>query len=99
MQDFPLDFGKKEEKKPEKNSDSLDMQVSSICDKDGKKLAYVIFSDSKRKAEGQIPDCVINTNSGFSAEEVAGLELYMQQNLGMLKSMAKSINPIKAMMK
>jgi hypothetical protein len=99
MQDFPLDFGKKQEKSSEKNSDSLDMQVSSICEKDGKKLAYVIFADKSRKAEGQIPDCIITSNNGFSAEEIAGLEMYMKQNLNMLKSMAKSINPIKAMMK
>lgn len=86
---------------PQKSSKSqeLSMQVSSVCQKNGKKIAYVTFSDKDRFAEGEIPKCVIGKNKGFSPEEVAGLELYMKQNLDMLTSMAATINPIKAMMK
>ena len=37
------------------NNDELQMQVSPICNKNGEKLAYVTFSDSVRRAEGEIP--------------------------------------------
>jgi hypothetical protein len=93
MQDFDIDFKKQD------NSDELKMQVSSVCNKDGKKKAYVTFSDGKRFAEGEIPECVIGKNQGFTDKEVTGLEFYMKQNLKMLKSMAATVNPIKALMK
>ena len=51
------------------NNDELQMQVSPICNKNGEKLAYVTFSDSVRRAEGEIPKCIINSNTGFSEEE------------------------------
>ncbi len=92
-QDFDIDLTQKE------RTDDINMQVSSICNKDGKKIAYVTFSDGTRLAEGEIPACKINKNNGYTDEEVAGLELYMKQNLDMLKSMAATVNPIKALMK
>ena len=75
------------------------MQVSPICNRDGEKYAYVTFSDDKRHAEGEIPKCVIISNDGFSKDEIYELEDYMEKNLDMLKKMAASVNPIKAMMK
>ena len=48
--------------------DELTMSVSGICRKDGEKLAYVTFSDGKRKAEGVIPDCRIIKQTGFTEE-------------------------------
>ena len=94
MENFSLDTWPKDTAK-----DSLEMQVSPICEKDGNKYAYVTFSDGKRTAEGEIPKCVILSNEGFTKEEVYELEEYMEQNLKMLKSMAASVNPIKALMK
>ena len=87
------------------NGDSADasaelrMQVSGVCKKGGRKVAYVTFSEGKRVAEGEIPKCRINKSEGFSEKEVAGLEFYMKQNLDMLKKIASAINPIKAMMR
>lgn len=95
MENFDIDFGKREKK----TGGALDMKVSSLCGKNGEKKAFVTFSDGKRLAEGEIPRCVIISNKGFSDEEVKKLEEYMKQNLPMLKSMAASINPIKALMK
>ena len=94
MEDFSLDL-----KQPEKEEKDLNMQVSPICNRDGEKFACVTFDDGKRHAEGEIPKCVILTNDGFSKEEIMELEDYMEKNLDMLKSMAASVNPIKAMMK
>ena len=81
------------------SNDELQMQVSPICNKNGEKLAYVTFSDCVRRAEGEIPKCIINSNTGFSEEEKNALEDYMKQNLEMLKDLAKENNPIKSFMK
>ena len=79
--------------------EELTMSVSGICKKDGRKLAYVTFSDAKRKAEGIIPDCRITEQSGFTEEETGQLELYMKMNLAQLKKQAAAISPLRAMMK
>ena len=79
--------------------EELTMSVSGICRKDGKKLAYVTFSDDRRKAEGVIPDCRITCSSGFTEEETAQLELYMKMNLQELKKQSAAITPLRAMMK
>ncbi len=79
--------------------EELTMSVSGICRKDGKKLAYVTFSDDRRKAEGVIPDCRITSSSGFTEEETAQLELYMKMNLQELKKQSAAISPLRAMMK
>lgn len=79
--------------------DELNMVVSPVCEKDGKKMAFVSFSDSTRLAEGIIPECIINKNQGFSQEEVEGLERYMKANLTMLKKMAASVDVLSAFMK
>ena len=80
-------------------SDALDMSVSAICEKDGRRFAYVTFAGGGRKAEGEIPSCMISSSEGFSDEEVHQLEVYMRQNLDMLRKMAADINPLKAFMK
>ena len=95
MEDFAVDFGKRNKPK----EDKLDMNVSAFCQKNGQKVAYVTFSDGRRLAEGEIPACRILSNSGFTEVEVSKLEQYMKQNLDMIRTMASAINPIKAMMK
>ena len=75
--------------------DELKMSVSPICTKDGKKYAFVSFTDGVRTAEGKIPDCVITSNVGFSEDEVQQLEDYMKQELSQLKKMAAGINVMK----
>ena len=49
--------------------ESLQMSVSPICEKDGKKYAYIQFSDGTRLAEGKIPSCEIVKNQGFTESE------------------------------
>lgn len=80
-------------------SQELKMTISGIVPKDGRRNIYVVFEDGNRKAEGCVPDCIIEKNEGFQAEEVKMLEWYMKQNLDMIREQAKHINPIKALMK
>lgn len=80
-------------------NDELNMSVSPICVKDGKRYAFVTFSDRNRSAEGKIPDCKIISNKGFRADEVTKLEEYMQKELPKLKQMAAGINVLDAFMK
>jgi len=77
----------------------VNMSVSPICVKDGKKYAFVVFSDESRSAEGRIPECKIISNNGFSEQEVEQLEEYMQRELTELKKMAAGIRFIDAFMK
>lgn len=78
-------------------NDSLQMSVSPICVKDGKKIAYVEFADNSRRAEGVIPDCIIVSNKGFFDEEISQLEQYMKNNLADLKRMAAGLNAFSAL--
>ncbi|MCM1173903.1 MAG: hypothetical protein NC341_02505 [Blautia sp.] len=73
-------------------SDELRMSVSPICTKDGRKYAFVSFTDGERSAEGRIPECRITVNGGFDREEVIQLEEYMSRELPQLKKMAAGIN-------
>ncbi len=70
---------------------TINMSVSSICVKNGEKYAFVMFTDGDRSAEGKIPDCKLISNNGFTEEEAAQLEAYMQKELPRLKKMAAGI--------
>lgn len=80
-------------------NNELNMSVSPICVKDGKRYAFVTFTDGTRMAEGKIPDCKITSNKGFLEDEIIKLEEYMQKELPKLKQMAAGINVLDAFMK
>lgn len=80
-------------------SRELNMSVSQVLEKEGKKCAFVYFDDGTRNAEGRIPDCVIISSQGFSEEEIAQLENYMRKELPNLKKMASGVNVMSAFMK
>ena len=79
--------------------EELNVSISSICAKDGKKYAYVLFTDGERIAEGMIPDCKIVSNKGFTQSEAQQLEEYMRSDLSRLKRMAAEIRVLDAFMK
>lgn len=79
--------------------ESLQMSVSPICEKDGKKYAYIQFSDGTRLAEGKIPSCEIVKNQGFTESEVEQLSAYMKEHLQELKSIAARLNAFDAIRK
>ena len=83
-------------------NDSLTMTYSAIVTgKDQKKMVRVRFERANDNgkadfAEGVIPDCRIQSQNGFSNEEIVQLEQYMQANLEDIKEKAKVIsNPLK----
>ena len=78
---------------------SVNINISSVFEKDGHKIAYVSFSDGVRTAEGLIPDCVITKNNGFTSDEKSQLEEYMKKELKPLQRMAAGVNVVKALMK
>lgn len=77
---------------------TVNMSVSPICVKNGEKYAFVVFTDGDRSAEGKIPDCRLISNKGFTKEEAAQLEAYMQRELSELKKMAAGIRILDAFM-
>lgn len=79
--------------------DALRMSVSQIFSKNGKKYAFVLFTDGTRTAEGKIPDCKILSGDGFTGEEIKQLEDYMGRELANLKKMAAGVHAMDAFMK
>lgn len=77
----------------------MNLLISGISEKDGRKIAYVSFRDGSRLAEAIVPDCKVVRNQGFDEDEVNQLERYLQENLEMIRTEAAGINPIKAMMR
>ena len=78
--------------------EELELQISGVTEKDGKKQAHVCFRGKDRYAEGLIPDCVLGKCEGFSDEEKEQLTDYLRANLTELKKTAAGINPLRAIM-
>lgn len=78
--------------------EAMQMSVSPIVDKKGKKYVYVQFSDGRRNAEARIPDCKVITNNGFEEKEIAALELYLKSEQISIIKTAKQVNAMKAFM-
>ena len=82
-------------------SDGITMTYSAIVrDKDNKKIVRVSFERKgalgEEIAEGLIPECKITKSSGFSREELQGLEEYLRANADDIMDKAKVIsNPLK----
>ncbi|WP_026503874.1 hypothetical protein [Butyrivibrio sp. NC3005] len=75
----------------------MQMSVSGIVrNKQGEKSVYVIFSDGKREAEGEVFSGIITSNNGFTDEEKAVLTAYMHNQKAVILDMAKNVNPLKA---
>lgn len=77
----------------------MQMNVSGISTKDGKKVAYVLFEDEGRSAEAIVPECRVTDSKGFSYDELLQLEEYMRENIDMIKKAAAGVNPVSALMK
>lgn len=100
MEDFSLNSKRSNDTAYSSKSDNeMNMSVSGICEKEGKKIAYVSFSDGNRTAEGVIPECVVKASSGFDEAEIRQLEDYMRAELSNLKKMASKVNVFDAFMK
>lgn len=74
----------------------MNMSVSSIVSKDGKREIYVLFSEGNRSAEGRLSDYKMISNKGFTPEEADMLEAYMRRETDRIVQMAKNINVMDA---
>lgn len=83
----------------ESKTGELNMTVSPICQKEGKKVAYVSFTDGIRTIEGRIPDCKLLHNDGFTEEESEQIVAYMKRELTTLKKMASRVNVMDAFLR
>lgn len=61
----------------------------------GRRHVSVRFERGGDIAEGSLPECKITNNSGFSEEEIQGLEHYLELNCDEIFVKAKEINHIK----
>lgn len=71
------------------------VMISGIIRKADEKRVCVLFSDDNRMAEGVVPACKIISNTGFSKEEVEGLEKYMRENETGIWDEAVKVNPLR----
>ncbi|MDE6675704.1 MAG: hypothetical protein K2K19_13015 [Acetatifactor sp.] len=75
--------------------DSVNMLVSGIINREGKRFARVSFIRGRDIAEGVVPDGIVDHVEGFSDVEVAKLERYLRENCGEIMEQARRVNPIK----
>lgn len=74
----------------------MNMSVSSIVNKDGKREIYVLFTEGERNAEGRLSDFKMISSRGFTREENDMLEAYMRREKDRILQMAKSVNVMDA---
>ena len=72
----------------------VNLDISGVVEKDGKKIAHIRFTRGEDMAEGYIPDCVFTKVKGFTDEETEQLTDYLRANLTDLKKRAAAINPL-----
>lgn len=62
-----------------RRDEEMKMTHSGILVKNGKRYVSVRFERGSDVAEAMLPDCKVTKNTGFSKEEVEGLEGYLVQ--------------------
>ena len=75
--------------------DSVNMLISGIINRDGRRFARVSFVRGRDIAEGVVPDGIVEHAEGFSDAEVTKLERYLRENRGEIMEQARQVNPIK----
>ncbi|MCI9320011.1 MAG: hypothetical protein HFH05_08040 [Lachnospiraceae bacterium] len=75
--------------------DSVNMLVSGIINKEGRRYARVSFVRGNDIAEGIVPDGIVDHAEGFSDDEIFKLERYMRENRGEIMEQARQVNPLK----
>ena len=79
-------------------NENIKMVVSSMTRKKDKKAVFVFFQDGDKTAEFSLPGCELVKNKGFSDADIRQLKKYIDNEQDVIFSMAKKINPIKAIM-
>ncbi len=91
-------MGKKVIIQDENRHEKMNISVSGVCERNGKKAAYVMVEDNGRTMEAVIPDCEIISNQGFSEAEKDQFRDYLKQELPTLQKAASGINVMDAFM-
>ncbi len=73
----------------------VNMLVSGILQKDGKKFVRVSFQRGKDYAEGILPEGKIESWFGFSDWEVQQLEKFIRVNREEILGQAKAVDPLR----
>ncbi len=77
----------------------VNMLISGVVEKDGRKLVRVSFLRGRDYADGLLPEGVIEKSHGFSDEEVQKLENYLRFNREDIMGQAKAVNPLRNWLK
>ncbi len=77
----------------------IKMSVSSVTRTKDSKAVYVMFTDGGKTVEFSLPGCTVVRNNGFTDEDVDQLRNYVNNEQDSIFEMAKTVNPIKALMK
>jgi len=80
-------------------SENLKISVSGITRTSESKAIYVLIEEESKSAEFSLPGCKQVSNKGFTVAELNELKEYIEGNQDEIFKLAKSINPITAMMK
>lgn len=73
----------------------VNMLVSGVLQKDGRKFVRVSFQRGKDFAEGILPEGKIESWGGFSDWEVQQLERFIQVNREEILGQAKKVDPLR----
>lgn len=76
----------------------MQVLVSGVITKEGRKFARVSFMRGKDWAEGTVPDGTIERSEGFTQEELTGLSDYLKREKDVLLAQAKGVNPLRNML-
>lgn len=79
--------------------DEVNMLISGMVEKDGRRLVRVSFLRGRDYADGLLPDGIIEKAQGFSSEEVQKLESYLRFNRQDILRQAKEVNPLRSWLK
>ena len=80
-------------------NDNVVMSVSAIVPVNGKKSAFVHFSDKDKEAEFVVPECRQVSSTGFTEEELKQLLAYVIREKESLMDVAKKVDPLGKFMK
>ena len=80
-------------------SSDITITVSGMTRTADSKAIYVLFAEGNKTAEIAIPDNRLVLNKGFSDNEIAEFMEYVIYEKDAIYELAKTINPIRAMMK
>lgn len=80
-------------------SGDISITISGMTRTADNKAIYVLFEKGKKNAEIAIPGSRLIANNGFSDEEIAEFMEYVISQKDEIYQTAKTINPLRAMMK